>query len=376
MRCAFRCLLAAFLCLSVAGCALPYYLQAAHGQVDLMRQRVPITEVIADPDYAEATREQLSLVLELRQFAVDRLALPDNESYSSYVELEREFVVWNVVAAGEFTVDPMTWCFPVAGCVAYRGYFDRSRAQRFARRLDERGYDVFVGGATAYSTLGHFADPVLSTMLDRGEIAVAATLFHELAHQRVYVKGDTELSESFATALEQYAVELWLIESGDAAALERYLAGLMRQREFAALVARQRSRLAGLYADGQDAFALAASKQAAFEQMQREYEALRAEWGGRGDYDGWFDGKLNNAALVALTSYQRWVPGLRARLNVLGPEAFYQEIAALSERDAAGRAATLDAWNEESVVAALTNGRKIVDAASQVAANDRFHAPR
>ena len=350
---AFQRLVPVACCLLLAGCALPYYTQAARGQISLLRQRVPIDEVIVDPAYSAGTREQLEQVVTLRQFAVEQLALPDNDSYSSYVDLDRDFVVWNVIAAGEFSVNPVTWCFPVAGCVAYRGYFDRARAEAFAGRLRERGYDVFVGGSAAYSTLGHFDDPVLSTMLDRGETSLAATLFHELAHQRIYVKGDTELSESLATALEQYAVELWLEQIGDAAALESWRAGLVRQRRFAELVARQRDRLAALFAAESDPRVLAQGKAAAFEQMRSEYAALKEEWGGRGDYDHWFGEDLNNAVLVALTSYQRWVPGLRARLDELGPDAFFSVVEDLIELDAAERTAQLEAWNA-SALAGLT----------------------
>lgn len=336
-------------CLLLAGCALPYYSQAARGQISLLRQRVPIAEVIEDPAYAASTREQLEQVITLRRFAVEQLALPDNDSYSSYVDLERDYVVWNVVAAAEYSVDPVTWCFPVAGCVAYRGYFRQSRAQAFAERLRQRGYDVFVGGSTAYSTLGHFDDPVLSTMLNRGATAIAATLFHELAHQRIYVKGDTEFSESLATALEQYAVEMWLTQMDDQGELERYRDGLVRQRQFAALVARQRDRLAELFAAEQDPALLAQDKEAAYVEMRSEYEILKTQWGGRGHYDGWFDDNLNNAVLVALTSYQRWVPGLRQRLDELGPAAFFADVEALLERDRVERNELLEVWNTSAL---------------------------
>jgi predicted aminopeptidase len=348
-----RCLVAFIPCLALAGCALPYYSQAARGQISLLRQRVPIAEVIADPATGTDTRDRLELVLELREFAVTRLGLPDNDSYTSFVELDRPYVVWNVVAAAEFSTDPLTWCFPVAGCVAYRGYFEQSRAETYAARLDARGYDIFVGGATAYSTLGHFDDPVLSSMLARGETEIAATLFHELAHQRAYFKGDTELSESFATAVEQYAVELWLASRDDNDELERYRARLDRQRGFASLVAAQRNRLAAVYGSGQDPAAMAAAKQDAYAEMQRDYAGLRASWGGSSEYDGWFERDFNNAVLVALTSYQRWVPGLRAQLEALGPEQFYVVMEELAAGDADARAARLESWNAGSAPAAV-----------------------
>jgi predicted aminopeptidase len=359
--------------LTVAGCVLPYYMQATRGQISMLRQRVPITEVVANSEYDAGTREQLELVLELRRFAIERLELPDNDSYTSYVDLGRDFVVWNVVAAGKFSIDPVTWCFPVAGCVAYRGYFDRARAEAFADRLESRDYDTFVGGSTAYSTLGHFADPVLNTMLQRGPTEIAATLFHELAHQLVYIRSDTEFNESFATAVEQYAVQAWLERGNQTDALARYRAGIGRQREFAELVSRQRERLAEAFSDDTDPDWLLRTKQEAYEQMRREYEVLKSGWGGISDYDGWFDSGLNNARLVALTSYQRWVPGLRARLERLGPEDFYAEARGLAELDRDERTELLEAWNEASVVAGVTDDGKRIDSAAQIGADNRLH---
>jgi predicted aminopeptidase len=343
--------------LVVASCATPYYVQAIRGQVGMLRQRVPIEQVISDSSYDATTRERLELVLELRRFAVRELGLPNNQSYTSYVDLGRDYVVWNVIAAPEFSVEPRTWCFPVAGCVSYRGYFDREKAEAYAGRLAARGYDTFAGGSPAYSTLGHFDDPVLNTMLDRGDTNIAATLFHELAHQRLYVKGDTELSESFATAVEHYAVERWLERRNDDGALAAYRSSLERQEDFAGLVARQRERLAAVFASESDTATMRRAKAEAFEEMRREYASLKADWGGRQDYDAWFTGELNNASLVALTSYQRWVSGLSERLRMLGPSAFYEEVEALLELSRDERAATLERWNQTSVVAALADSR-------------------
>lgn len=341
--------------LALSSCALPYYAQAVRGQVGLLRKRVPIEEVIGDLSYRETTREQLGLVLELRRFAVKEIGLPDNDSYSSYVDLGRDYVVWNVIAAPEFSIEPRTWCFPVAGCVSYRGYFDRARAESYARKLAARGYDTFTAGSPAYSTLGHFADPVLNTMLTNSETNIAATLFHELAHQRIYVKGDTELSESFATAVEQYAVERWLESRNEQEALARYQASLERQRDFSDLVARQRERLATLYASIADEPAKRRAKAESFDLMREEYAALESKWGGRGDYDAWMAGELNNATLVALTSYERWVAALRLRLKTEGPTEFYREMEALVELDPDDRNATLERWDRDSVVAAVTD---------------------
>ena len=331
----------------LSSCALPYYFQAARGQVGLLRQRVPVDEIVEDGAFDVATRDRLELIARLRRFAVDELDLPDNDSYTSYVDLGRDYVVWNVVATEEFSVDPLTWCFPVAGCVAYRGYFDRDRAERFAERLELRGYDVYTGGSPAYSTLGYFDDPILSTMIARGEAEIAAMLFHELAHQRVYVKDDTELSESFATAVEQYGVTRWLERTGQTDALSAYRQGLRKQRDFATLVAAQRQRLLDIYKGERSDEETRLAKRDAFDTMRDEYAALNASWNGNAGYDAWFADDVNNAKLAAATSYQRWVPGLRQRLRTLGPKDFLAEIEALVELDADMRAVSLTAWNRE-----------------------------
>ena len=340
---------------AVSSCVFPYYMQAIRGQVGLLRQRVPIEEVLQDAAYDAMTRERLELVTEIRRFAVSELALPDSKSYTSYVDLGRDYVVWNVVAAEEFSVEPQTWCFPVAGCVSYRGYFDQANAVAFAEKLSSRGYDTFTGGSPAYSTLGHFDDPVLNTMLTGDNASIAATLFHELSHQRLYLKDDPELSESCATAVEQYAVEEWLKNRNQADALERYLSHLERQRGFADLVRRQRERLRTLFATSADADSMRRAKTEAYELMQIEYQLLKSDWGGSGDYDGWFQRELNNASLVAVTSYQRWVPGLRSRLNLLGPAAFFGEVEALVEQQPAILTETLESWNQASAMAALAD---------------------
>ena len=193
-------------CLVLDGC---YYAQAVRGHMDLMSRRQDLAGVIDSPDASAELRNKLKLVQEARLFAVDQLLLPDNESYRSYADLERDYVVWNVFAAAEFELAAKSWCFPVAGCVAYRGYFNEEKARAKADRLRADGFDVAVGGVTAYSTLGRFADPVLNTMLAGSKGKLVGTLFHELAHQRLYLKGDTGFNESFASAVEELGIVAW-----------------------------------------------------------------------------------------------------------------------------------------------------------------------
>jgi predicted aminopeptidase len=329
---------------AMTGCAAPYYWQAIGGQLELFRKREPIEDVIADPSVDPKLKTTLARVETMRRFAVDELLLPSNDSYTTYVALDRPYVVWNVVATGEFSVEPRRWCFPFAGCVAYRGYFDRAGAERFATKLAEDGLDTYSGGSTAYSTLGYFADPVLSTMVAGGDQYVASLLFHELAHQRLYVKSDSEFSEAFAMVVEEIGTERWLALHGTPADLERYRKRRNRREQFGELISAQQARLRALYASGAPPEQLRADKQRAFETLRREYEALKATWAGNADYDAWFAQPLNNAALASVATYTRWLPAMRARLDEVGLRAFYSDAAAVAELNARQRAERLRAW--------------------------------
>jgi predicted aminopeptidase len=334
---------------TTTGCSAPYYWQAIGGQLELLRKREPIEEVIADESADPQLKATLARIETMRRFAVDELLLPSNDSYTSYVALDRPYVVWNVVATPEFSVDPERWCFPFAGCVAYRGYFDKASADRFAAKLAADGFDVHGGGSTAYSTLGYFDDPVLSTMVAGGEPYVASLLFHELAHQQLYIKGDSEFSEAFAMVVEEVGTERWLTSHGTPADLERYRARRERREQFGELIATQQARLRALYASGAPPEELRAGKERAFATLRTEYEALRTAWAGNTDYDAWFAQPLNNATLASVATYTRWLPALRARLERVGLEAFYADAAAIAELDAAEREQRLRAWEAEAV---------------------------
>ena len=340
----------------LTGCSLPYYWQAVGGQLGLLRQRTPIEAVLENPQTSPETRESLRQVLEMRHFAIEELGLPDNGSYRSYVDLGRAYVVWNVVATNEFSVDPVTWCFPIAGCVSYRGYFDEEAALRFSSRLDAEGLDTAVGGATAYSTLGYFADPILNTMIASGEQYVAGLLFHELAHQRFYLKDDSDLNEAFATALAEHGTELWLMRSGDSQALTQYRAQIRRRTQFAELVGDQQRRLREIYASGDSADTMRRAKRQAFETLRADYAALKRSWGGAVDYDAWFARPLNNAHLASVATYRRWLPGLRWLLDARGLSGFYAEMDALEELDLDDRRVRLEGWLENSINARSIDG--------------------
>ncbi len=313
--------------LSLSGC---YVLQAARGQLGVMSKSRPIPAVLADPKTDAPTRGRLELAQQARDFAIRDLGLPDGRSYRKYADLGRPYAVWNVVATPEFSVAPRRWCFPVAGCVAYRGYFEERRARDLALKLSMRGDDVAVGGVPTHSTLGHLPDPLFSTMFGWRESRFVGTIFHELAHERLYFEGDSEFNEAFATVVEDEGVRRWLTARGQAAELEVYQRAAGREAEFAALLRTTRSRLARLYASGQPVETLRIEKQREFGRLKFEYAQLRARWGGYAGYDGWFARSLNNAHLASIATYMDCVPGLRRMLDDAGSlPAFYEHAAAL-----------------------------------------------
>jgi predicted aminopeptidase len=317
----------------LGGC---YVLEATRGQLDLNARRVPIERLLADPATVPPLRAQLVLATRLRDFASRDLGLPDNQSYRSYADVGRAFVAWNVFAAAEFGVEPRLWCFPVAGCVAYRGYFSERRARDYALALEAEGYDVAVSGVPAYSTLGHFADPVLNTMLRWDETELAALVFHELAHQLLYVKGDTAFNEAFASVVEAEGVRRWLEAAGRPEALAAYRAREARYRELADLVAGARARLRTLYASGLPAVAMRAAKAEEFARLRADYAARRATLAG---YDWLFDAGANNARLLAVATYQDCVPGLERQLAAVDGDLgrFYAAARALARLGLAAR---------------------------------------
>jgi predicted aminopeptidase len=326
--------------LPVAGC---YELQAVGGQLALLWKRKSITAVIANPATAPALRAQLTEVSEIRDFASRELGLPDNGSYRGYADIGRSDVVWNVFAAPEFSVEPKRWCYPVVGCVAYRGYFAERNARRYAQQLRAKGYDVAVRGATAYSTLGTFDDPVLSTMMAWGDVDLAAIIFHELTHQMLYVRDDASFNEALATLIEEEGVGRWLHAHGRDRDLAGYLARQARYAQAIGILLDGRHELETVFASGSDQAAMRQKKRAVFDAMRRKYHELSAGWAEAKGYDDWFDGELNNADLVSVATYQSCLPGLRRELVALNGDlpAFYRRARALAAMPASARDAEL-----------------------------------
>lgn len=336
-RSLFRATLGSCLALSLAGCGVGYYGHTLWGGARILLERRPIPRVVADPETPPELRERLALVERLIAFAGEELELDGGKSYRTYVALDRPYAVWNVVAAPQLSIEPLTWCFPIAGCVAYRGYFSERRAAAFAERLRARGYEVDWGGVAAYSTLGHFADPVLSSFVFWPESDLAGLLFHELAHRRVYVADSTAFNESFATAVELEGVKRWLARQGDsrqaAAVREHY----RREEAVVALLLDYRGRLAEAYAAERPEEWKRRRKAELLAELTAAYGELRAAGGGTRGWDAWFAEPPNNARLAAIGAYHRWVPAFEALLATTGGELgeFYaaaKRLAALSAR--------------------------------------------
>ncbi len=284
-------------------------------------------------------------MLVIREFASRELALPDNDSYRRYADLGRPFVLWNVFAAPEFSVAPVQSCFPFAGCVSYRGFYSEEAAQRHAAELTRQGDDVYVGGVSAYSTLGWFSDPVLSTFIQYPEPEVARIVFHELAHQEVYVKGDTVFNESFAATVEEEGLRRWLEREGTPAQRAAYADSRRRRSEFAALVLKYRAQFADFYARPLLADEKREGKRRLFEEMNGEYGALKASWDGFAGFDRLLAPGMNNAFLVSIASYSELVPAFRALLAQKKGDlpGFYREVRGLAKLEKAERDARLAA---------------------------------
>ncbi|MDJ0940014.1 MAG: aminopeptidase [Woeseiaceae bacterium] len=322
-----------------SGC---YYMQAAQGQLEVLAKRESIESVIDDPDTPPELAERLRLVADARDFSIAELGLPDNKSYRSYSDLERDFVVWNVFAAPEFSLAPETWCFPVAGCVAYRGYFKKAAAEKEAARLAAQGNDVHVGGVTAYSTLGKLSDPVLNTMMRWDDIQLVSVLFHELAHQKLYVKGDTAFNESYATAVEEFGIERFLAARGESETFENYQARKELRKRLIALVGAARDDLEIYYSETIDDDEKRLLKEHRIERLVADLRQLFEEEGRSAD--AWLSEPFNNARIISMVLYDGRVPAFRQLLadcdNEL--ECFYDSAEQLAELDKAERDAKLD----------------------------------
>ena len=342
------------LLLAVQGCAnTPYYWQSVRGHLSMMHAARPIQVWLDDPQTPATMRQRLQLVQAMRQFAVTELGLPDNSSYQRFADLKRRYVVWNVVAAPAFSLNLKSWCFPVAGCVTYRGYFDETDAQAHAAMLRHQGWEVSVYGVPAYSTLGWMnglgGDPVLSTFANYPEGDLARVLFHELAHQVLYVPGDTAFNESFATAVERMGVARWLAAHGTPQGQANYLQSEQRRQALRTLTRATRDRLALVYknnhAMANENKGLLAMKNEVLQDFRAAYAQIKAGWGGYAGFDAWV-AQANNAAFGAQAAYDDLVPGFEALFVRQGRDwqRFFMAVKDLAQRPVPERARLLQQW--------------------------------
>jgi len=336
--------------LLLGGCSgAGYYLQAANGQMDLLARRQPIAELLASPGTDAALHERLRAVAELREFAVAELALPDNGSYRSFVALDRPYVVWNVFAAPELSLAAHEWCYPFLGCLAYRGYFQEVPARAEAQRLQAQGLDTWVAGVPAYSTLGWLDDPVLSTFVHWPLGRVAELIFHELAHQRLFVSGDSTFNESYATVVGRQGAERWLRQRGDSEALAVYLRDRQRRDRYLDLAMGARARLETVYAAPGSEDDKRAQKRALFGELGRQYGRWRQHWGSSPAHERMVGG--GNAWLAAIGTYQQWLPAFTTMLEATGGDfaTFHRAVEALAAQSPALRSASLEALQPRQV---------------------------
>ncbi len=321
-----------------------YYWQTVTGHLAIMQRAEPVSDLLAQQNLDTRTRQRLELARKIRRFAVTDLGLPDNGSYTRFAELKQPFVTWGVVAAPELSLRLTQWCFPVAGCVTYRGYYSLEAAEEYAARLSGQGLDVQINGVPAYSTLGWLDDPLLSTFINYPDAEVARLVFHELSHQVVYVAGDSMFNESFASAVEQLGVERWLQHHGTPEQRLNYRQQRLRRDLFLELLGNYRDKLAKLYATEVSDEAKREGKRQVFDSLKAEYKVMReGPWSGFAGYDRWFSRPLGNAHLGSVATYTTWVPVFRQLFDESGEDfaRFYLKVGELAAMDREERQAFL-----------------------------------
>jgi predicted aminopeptidase len=324
-------------CLGLQGC---YVMQAARGQLQIINAREPITRVVEDPQEPGDLRRRLRIVQEARGFASRELGLPDNKSYTGYADLGREYVVWNVVATREFSVEPLQWCFPIVGCVGYRGYFKEAAAGKFAAKLRREGMDAVVEGVPAYSTLGRFDDPILNTMMGYGDDELATIMFHELSHQLIYIPDDSSFNEAFAVTVEREGLARWLAAHGRSADLRRHRERRDRQADSIHIIARHRDALQALYASDVAPAMMRQRKAEEFAALVADLKALDARYGVHSRLVAELESAPpNNARLASLATYYDCVPGFERVLDSVQRDLprFYDEVRTLAKLPRAQR---------------------------------------
>lgn len=330
------------------GCAeLAYYGHAAGGQLEVIGAREPVSEVIANPATDEKVRRQLELIQRARQFAIDELKLPDSDTFRDYADLKRPWVLWNVFATPELSLQAKQWCYPFIGCHGYRVYFAEDYAKTVASELEQAGMDVYIAHSPAYSTKGWFADPIYNPMLRYDDLTLVGILFHELAHERVYIINDSELNESFATIVQNEGIRRWLAQAENSAVYADYQRDQQRDDDFVKMVLEHREALQKLYDSVLPEEDKRAAKKKIFIDLKKNYALLKQTWGGYSGYDNWFEKPLNNARLAPIGTYHNAAPFFKTLLERqhYNLEVFYREVEKIAGLPAEQRVNVLQELN-------------------------------
>lgn len=340
--------------LLLGACAdVGYYWHSAGGHLALMDKRVDIDEMLADTGLDNGLRGRLLLVQQIREFSIADLALPDNGSYSSYVELDRPYVLQNLFAAAEFSTGLHIWCYPIVGCSSYRGYFDETRLQAYAETLQKDGLEVYIGPVSAYSTLGWFDDPVLSSFIDWPDYRVAGLLFHELTHQRVYIADDTGFNESLASAVQQAGTLLWLESENQASQLDRFHRWLAYRNRITALIGDTRDTLAQIYRQDIAESEKRVQKTLAFDRARLAHAEIARQHEIKQGFTRWFASGLNNAKIGSIATYSTQVPAFTHLITAHNQDfnAFFSYVEKLGDLEKPMRDACLESWRKQASVA-------------------------
>ena len=333
-----RSCLTILLAMLASGCeSTRFYSQAAKGQWELITRKCSVEKLIDSPETEPRLKDRLLLTRDILRFAEEELRLPHCGSYQKYTQLDRPYVVWNVYAAPEFSVEDKEWWYPFVGSLSYRGYFSRESAVRYAERLEAKGFDVYVGGIAAYSTLGFFNDPLLSTFIHDHPAELAELIFHELAHSKKFKKSDTDFNEAFATAVAEEGARLWLKQRGDLTALRQYETAKARQKQFVELIIETKEQLETLFVvspkdpDTPLARDLRKKKAEVILAMKGRYLELKASWDGYDGFDRWMSMEVNNAQINTVTTYYELAPALTTLIRDSGSFAeFYERVETIS----------------------------------------------
>jgi len=313
---------------------MAYYWEKVQGHADILNNQRPIQEAIRDPATIKETKQRLINAKKAREFATATLKLPDNDSYRNYVDIKRDYAVWTVVATPPYSTKPKQWCFLIVGCLSYRGYFSEQKANEFAAQLKKQNMDVYVSGIKAYSTLGWFDDPLLSSMLYKSEAYRVGIIFHELAHQQFYLQDDTAFNEAFASTVELLGIKLWFEENKKLQKYKQYRIAKKRDEQFKQLLQDTRQVLMAHYQNTKNSSKLKTGKQFIFNQLKENYTALKIKWNGYDGYDRWMNQPLNNAHLAMIATYNDLIPAfkkmyLNANKNFT---VFYKQVETLAEK--------------------------------------------